>query len=254
MQLHTRFRSLATTLIVLAIAGLAFGCPSTFHYRTLQSEFIEAAHADNQASVDPLSASTADASYASIAAELTPERIAELDPKLRGNAWVIRSYSHWRSGRYRDAIASADIGLKTDGVGPRDRILLQLLPALAVDSEAKDLWVAKNRTLTAADYAPFKQAFTQAYGEIRKAESLVDANTAPSTTYYIAYHQWRIVTNWNIVIASVDKDAVVSPARSAARADAEKVVGEELSRKADAARDKIPDWHPLRQLIKAQGG
>ena len=37
-------------------------------------------------------------------------------------------------------------------------------------------------------------------------------------------------------------------------ADAEKVVGEELSRNADTARDKIPDGYPLRQLIKAQGG
>jgi len=254
MRLHTRSRTLPIAIVVLCIAGLTSGCPSTFHFRSVQSEFIEAARADNQAAVDPLSESTADASYASIAADLTPERIAELDPKLRGNAWVIRSYSQWRSGRYREAIVSADAGLKTDGVGPRDRILLQLLPALAVDSEAKDLWVAKNRTLTEADYGTFKQAFTQAYGELRKAESLVDASTAPSTRYYIKYQQWRIVNDWSIVIASVDKGAVPSPARNAARADAEKVVGGKLSEDADRARDAIPDGHPLRQLIKAQGG
>src|SRR5262245_31333358 len=203
--LPPRVSAFATlSFIALAVAGLTAGCAvpttfaapaTTFQYRALQNQFIEAARADNQAAVDPLSASTADAAYASIAAELTPERIAELDPKLRANAWVIRSYSLWRSGRYKDAITSADIGLKTEGLGPRDRVLLELLPALAVDSEAKDLWTAKNRTLTAADYAPFKEAFTQAYFQLSKVETLIDANSAPKPTYYVAYHRWRILND-----------------------------------------------------------
>ena len=251
MPLRPRARFLvAPVLIALAIASLASGCASTFQYRALQSRFMEAAQADNQAAVDPLSASTADTAYAPIAAELTPERIAELDPKLRANAWVIRSYSLWRSARYQDAIASAGTGLKTDGLGPRDRILLLLLPALAVDSEQRDLWVAKNRTLTGADYPPFQQAFSLVYGELGKASA--DVSSAPSTMYYVEYQRWRILNDWNIVLGSIDKDDSDSPARREARALAEKVVGSQLTDAADAARKKIPDGHPLRQLIEAQ--
>jgi hypothetical protein len=253
MQRPTRSLSLTTALVALVLAGLAAGC-ATFQYRALQRDFIEAARTDNEAAVDPLAASAADtgAAYASIASALTPERIAGLDPKLRANAWVIRSYSQWRAGQYREAINSADSGLKAPGVGPRDRVLLQLLPALVVDSEMTDRWIEKNRKLNEAEYAPFGKAYAEAYGELGKADDLVDASTAPSTRYYVAYQRWRILSNWSLVIASVD--TMTSPARRAALADAEKVVGGPLSRAADAARDRIPDGHPLRQLIRSQGG
>src|SRR5262245_42975947 len=135
-------RSLA--FAVVACAVLVAGCPSTFQYRSVQTQFIEATRADNAASVDPLSASPAEAPYLSIVADLTPDRIAEVDPKLRGNAWVIRSYAQWRSGSYKEAINTASAGLKAPGLGPRDRILLTLLPALAIDSEAIDRWNKKN--------------------------------------------------------------------------------------------------------------
>jgi len=252
-------RRLSPLFALLVIAGLAGGCPSTFQYRGIQSQFIEATRADNQSAVDPSSAdplvqSTAAAAYPSIAAELTPERIAALDPKLRGNAWDIRGYSQWRAGLYKDAVGSSTSGLATPGLGPRDRILLQLLPALAVDSEAKDMWAAKKGTLTEADYPPFQESFAEACRALGKAQDLIDESTAPSTQYYLAYQRWRILNNWNIVIGSIDKQNASSPARVAARAQAEKTVGSELSAAARAARDSIPSGVPLRQLIKAQGG
>ena len=252
-------RRLSPLFALLVIAGLASGCPSTFQYRGIQSQFIEATRADNQSSADPLVQSTAAAgggssTYASIAGELTPERIAALDPKLRGNAWVIRGYSQWRAGLYKDAVGSSASGLATPGLGPRDRVLLQMLPALAIDSEMKDLWVAKKETLTEADYPPFREAFTEAYRVLGKAQNLIDESTAPSTKYYLAYQRWRILNDWNIVIGSIDRENTPSSTRNAARAQAEKIVGGTLSDVAAAARDTIPPGTPLRQLIEAQGG
>jgi len=252
MRRHPPSLSLAIALAAL-VAGLAAGC-ATFDYRALQRDFIEAARTDNELAVDPVAASAADtaAAYTSIGGTLTPERIAALDPKLQGNAWVLRGYSQWRAGQYKEAVNTADAGLKAPSVGPRDRVLLQLLPALAVDSEQTDNWIKLNRKLTGPQYAPFGKAYAEAYGELGKADDLVDASTAPSTGYYLAYQRWRILSNWSLVIASVE--TMASPARAAAQAEAEKVVGSKLSTAADAARDRIPSTNPLRQLIRSQGG
>src|SRR5262245_16504629 len=112
MRRHWPSLSLPIALAALALVSLTAGC-ATFAYRALQHDFIEAARTDNALAVDPVAASTADtaATYTSIAAALAPERIAALDPKLQGNAWVLRGYSQWRAGQYREAINTADAGL-----------------------------------------------------------------------------------------------------------------------------------------------
>lgn len=247
-------RFLATTIATFGLAALAIGCPATFQYRALQTNFMEAAHLDNVATVDPLSESTADASFAAIVTDLTPARIAALDPKLRGNAWVIRGYSQWRSRQYEDAINSADSGLKTANLGPRDRVLLTLLPALAVDAEVREAWLAKQPSLTPADYAPMATQFTNAYRQVGKAKSLYDADTAPSTKYYVAYQEWRIVNDWQIAIGSIEFDSGESPARSAARAAAEQVLGRKFDVALESVRGEIPKDHPLRAMIAARSG
>lgn len=248
-----RSRPVSALFLVVLAAG-AIGCPATFRYRNIQTEFMEAARLDNLATVDPLSESTAEASYTSIAAELTPQHIERLDRKLHGNAWVIRSYSQWRSKQYVEALDSARRGRDVKELGPRDRVLLALLPALVVDAEARDKWTAQGRRLTGADYPPFEKAFRQAYGELRQAATLLDASTAPSTTYYVAYQRWRIVNDWRIVIASIDDQDPLAPAMLKARVDAQQVVGRPLADEMRAAEKSIPDWHPLREMIAAQSG
>jgi hypothetical protein len=245
---------LSLTVPVVALAVAAAGC-STFQYRAIQTQFSDAARADNDSSVDALSASTAETAYAAIVTDLTPDRIAKLDPTLHGNAWVIRSYSQWRSGHYTEAIDTAGTGIATPGLGARDRVLLTLLPALAIDSQAVDRWNAKRQQLTGAEYADFGRDFSTAYGELEKTKSAIDASAAPSTRYYVAYQRWRILNDWSIIIGTIDWDLPGnSAARQAARGAAETLVGGTLSSAAKDARDSIPDGHPLRQLIKAQGG
>ncbi len=239
---------------VIAVAAMVVGCASTFQYRAVQRDFMEAARIDNLATADPLSASTAAASFGTIVSDLTPEKIADLDPKLRGNAWVIRGYSQWRAGQYREAIVSADAGGDAASLGPRDKVLLEMLPALAVESEQYDAWVAKQRVLSTADYPPFAAGFREAWEQLGKAANLMDEQTAPSTRYYLAYQRWLLLTNWRLVIASINREQPGDSAREAARCAAEKVVGEKLDVAAAKQRDAIPGWYPLRDLIKAQGG
>jgi hypothetical protein len=255
MTTRGRARLVANATLLLAFALVTLGCQSTFQYRAIQSDFIQAVRIDNEASVDPLSASTAEASYASIAADLTNERIGKLDEKLRGNAWVIRGYSEWRAGLYKDAIASAERGTRETVLGPRDQILLELLPALATDSETRSKWLEMGREITGSDdYEDFQTRFKNVYAQIGVAEASVGPSTSPSTKYYVAYHRWRILNNWRMVIASVDKQDPLSTAQANARSQAEAVVGGDLELAADKARDAIPTPHSLRQLIKSQGG
>lgn len=239
-------------LLFLALPLIAASCPRSFEYRAIQGDFIEAARIDNQAAVDPVFESSARASYARIAEELSAERIAELDPKLRPNAWVIRSLSLWRAGRYKEAIASADTGSRVEGLGPRDQVLLALVPALAVDSEAKDDWMAAGRELSSLEaYAPFQTSFEQAFAQIEKAEQLLGESAAPSTSHYVSYQRWRVLNDWRIVIASIDREAALSELRSAAKESAKSRVGKSLKDAAREAREAIPEPHPLHQLIIA---
>ena len=255
MKTHVRARFISNAVLLLAFALVSLGCRSTFQYRAIQSDFIQAVRIDNEAAVDPLSASTAEAAYASIAGDLTNERIGELNEKLKGNAWVVRGYSEWRAGLYKDAITSAEKGTRETVLGPRDRILLELLPALATDSETRDEWLEMGREISGTDeYRDFQTRFKNIYAQLGVAEASVGPSTSPSTKYYVAYHRWRILNNWRMVIASVDKQDPLSAAQAEARSQAEVVVGGDLKLAAIKARDEIPAPHPLRQLIKSQGG
>ena len=59
MTTRGRARLVANATVLLAFALVTLGCQSTFQYRAIQSDFIQAVRIDNEASVDPLSASTA---------------------------------------------------------------------------------------------------------------------------------------------------------------------------------------------------
>ena len=239
-----RAPALWTVLLVLT----AVAC-STLHYRQIQSDFEQAVLADN-AQLDPI-IDRSDALYREVAAALTNERIAQLDPQLRANAWMIRAFSEWRSRQLARALASAERGRAAGPVAhSRDDVLLHLIPALVIDSEVMQAWLDAGQTTDPALYASTQETdFRTAVAKIDEARARLGPATPLSTRYYAAYQRWRVLQNWRGVIREIPD----RPARKAAR-DRAQVGGKPLKEAAAAARDAIPANHFLALQIRAEGG
>lgn len=250
MRLMNRSRLLARSVLVALLALAAPAC-TTFEYRQVQGDFEEAVLADN-AQINPIIDRSQEL-YEEVAAELTDERIAKLDPRLRANAWLLRSFSEWRSGQLAEARKSAEQGLEADPVEhSRDDILLHLIPALVIDSEVMTAWGASGRQTDPAEYAAsWEKDFGTALAKVAEAKARIGPATPSSTTYYVEYQRWRILQNWREVINSIP-DAQRAQ-RTVAR-DRAKVDGKALQDAAQESRDAIPATHFLRQQIVAQGG
>lgn len=262
-------KALAFVVLVTTASGCPLSSVRTFQYRAVQADFMAAVRDDNVAAVDPLAKSAAGAGYPQIVEQLTPERIAELDPRLRPNAWVIRAYSQWGAAGTpgadtqrltTDAVASAESGIGSIAAsglpkGSRDEVLLTLLPALAIDRHVGADWDRRGRALTPQSYASdFAPRFE---GAVTRLDAAADAETAATPNdakYYLTYQRWRIVQNWSAVILSIAGADATRSAREAALTKLQAPNGvTTLTKYGDTLRDAIPDGHPLRALIAAQG-
>ncbi len=226
--------------LFVALALVAASCPRTLAYREVQEDFETAVLTDG-AGLDPRE----------VAASLDDARIAQLDPKLRANAWLLRAFAEWRSGALADAKASAGRGISAGPVsGSRDDVLLHLLPALLIDTQVMDAWQAGPKTPTLESYrAGPARDLTTALASLSDAERRIGPATPASTEHYLAYQRWRILQNWREIISHLPSAAARNTARAEAQQD-----GRILREAADAARDSIPRGSPLRHRISTQGG
>lgn len=240
-------RRLTSWLLTIVIALAAVGCTTT-EYRQIQSDFEQAVRSDNAqlALID-----RSGLLYEAVATELSDQRIAELDEKLRPNAWLLRSFSEWRSGKLTEARASAQKGLDANPqAGSRDDVLLHLMPALVIDSEIMTAWAGAGKVTDPANYnASQKRDFETALEKLDDATETFGLNTPQSTKHYVEYQRWRIIQNWREVISRIED----GPTRIDAK-DAALVNGKTLKAAAEAAKNSIPPDDPLRLQIIEQGG
>ena len=261
--MQTRIRLWLRYFSIALLAACIAGCDNlregslkgTFDYREVQREFGEAVQLDNLATVDPFVDGQSAPRYASVADTLTEERITALDDRLEPNAWMLRAVAQWRSGRYKQAIGSAEHGLRSPALAAqsRDHILLTLLPALAVDSELRDRWLAQGKKTNMGDYegnAGYRRSFETAFDRLREAEALMGAATPTSVRYYVSYQKWRLLSDWQSVIGALPNEALFT-AQDAATAFLE---GTSLETAAAASAKTIAAGTPLRQAIQAAGG
>jgi len=159
--------------IAFAIGALLLtGCQSTNRLREAQSAFSEAARADNHVLLaalldrpgspvqpgsgqplpgsagdqDLLSASASRAGYAAALLslrQLTPRETAQLkSDRLWGTTLTLRALAQWRLGQFDEALRTVHTAeaLPGEQLHPRDRTVLEILPALvAIDHAAA--WV-----------------------------------------------------------------------------------------------------------------
>lgn len=267
MGLHTKMVPGWIALLWLAPLVSLLGCTlsrgsrptETLTYRSIQRDFNEAVLLDNTTAVDPFGEGQSALMYQEIAAKLTREQIERLDERLHANAWLLKAVAEWRSGQQQAAIASAESGLRAKGLQPhsRDHLLLTLLPALAVDSEMKEKWIAKGRVTTVQEYTAedgYKRDFQTVFAYFDRAERTLGPGTPGSAIWYLHYQKWRVLNDWRLLIASLQGPGSTE-ARKTARTEAAAILGiDNLENEADRQRDAIPESHALRQLIRAQGG
>ena len=246
--MNSRFKLSLKLPLLLAAVALSLAACRTLEYRTVQSDFEQAVRADNAG--NPFSRQHED-----IVTRLTPEYIGNLEPKLRPNAWMLRAVSAWRSGMTNAPEQSARSGLAETNLvhGSRDEIVLAMIPALVTDSDLQRRWLAASRTLTEDPYkTTYEPGFKAALRELSdEAEAKMNERTPVDARAYYHYHRWRILLNWAAVIASVKPVSAAGAAQDRANAF---VNTNGLDNAAAFQRDKIPGDHPLRGLIRAQGG
>ncbi len=248
MNANPRLGKAIKLLLLVALSLGSLTACHTLDYREVQSQFQEAVQADNSGT--PFTRQHAD-----IVDHLTPDYIAKLDPRLRPNAWTLRAISAWRAGLTNDvAEQSAAHGLKepTLVAGSRDQVVLMMIPALVVDSDLLRRWLAANRNVTNNYGAVFEKGFQAALRELQKVPPVMNERTPVDARAYFHYQRWRILQNWTSVIGNL------KPVEAAAEANqrAKDFIGNPagLVAAANDDRDQIPNDHPLRALIRAEGG
>ena len=261
-----RTRPLLTVLSAAALASC--GLFQTLDYREVQSRFNEAVALDNGATVsgNPF----AEADYEGVLQDLTSEDIDLLEPRLRANAWLLRSFAEWRTDRLgsEGAAHSAANGLaQKPATGSRDEVLLRLMTALVIDRELELAWGAAGQQLSLAAYNPGEHAvaaptqtrdyesdFATALDAWNRAKRAAGAATPPTTLYYLEYQRWRILQNWQAVIFSIQAGDDTDAVRGKELRDAGGIAGQQLKDLERESLQAIPENHALRALIRAVSG
>lgn len=252
MKTISKIHQSSMWIICLLTLSVFSGC-ETLDYRAVQAQFEVAAQADNNLSPSVFTEGSVftDPGYQPVLDQLTDEFIAGLDSDLRANAWLLRGISEWRSMELTDALESANRGLESNPQeGSRDHVLLELLPALLFDSEIAIEVRNLNNGLSLDAYAQVKTKYESAFAKVEDAMDAFGPGTPASTQFYVHYHRWRMLQNWQQII--VDLDANGQQRAAQMREAASIFESATLDDEAEKAMLAIPPSQPLRQLIDAK--
>lgn len=238
---------------LLTLVSLLLTACQTLDYRQIQNDFNQSVQAEN--SGVPFMDQ-----HLSVLQSLTPEYIAKLDPKLRPNAWMLRAVSAWRVSSNELADESVIRGLKEPALvaGSRDQIILEMVPALVIDSDLRRRWNEAGQTLAATEYRQtYEVGFKAAWNRLsNNAGPAINRATSDDVLAYFHYQRWRLIINWNAVVGSVqpEDEAREARRRAATFLGVSDVASGPLLEAARREAAQIPQGNALRELIKAQGG
>ena len=260
MKSHRLYLSLFQLIVFFAASGCA-----TLQYRAVQNQFENAVRADNERFAIPFTEPSS--GYQAVADQLTADYINALDPKLRPNAWTLRSVSQWRAGELAEAVGSSLEGLaEIDRLKPqatqlengRDSIILTMVPGLVEDARVRERFRERGTANIVEDYREYSDRFRSAIRALAEARKKVAAPTPPEVVQYWNFQVWRVLANWLSTISKLPRDARIeanSEADSfirtafpnAALADVSDIV-----KAMNSAIAAIPDGHPYRMLIELE--
>lgn len=242
-----RHRSFLLACLLLAACS---GISLTLNFSRVQTEFENAFRSDH---LYTGRISAAPAGYHHVIHSLSTASISLLDARQRPAAWMMRAVSEWRTGSLDKATASAASGLAASPrPHSREQVLLTMMPALVTDSQIITAWKADGMAFTAEQYAPMESAYLGAIKSLDAAQAAMDSSTPASVRNFHAYHQWRILFNWETIIDTLSGGSTV--ADQFLRNLRPRFDGLDLLDMANAARQSVPAGDPLRVIMDAEMG
>jgi len=97
-----------------------------------------------------------------------------------------------------------------------------------------------------------ESAYLGAWKSLNAAQSAMDSSTPASVRSFLAYHQWRVLFNWETLIDNLSGGSTV--ADHVIRNIRPHFDGRDLLDMADAARQSVPVGDPLRVIMDAEMG
>jgi len=247
-------------LTFAAVLVLACGCATT-KFREIQADFNAAAQADNVQTVNAVGVFAAQgSSYDDVLAALSDDLIDRLNDKLKGNAYTMRAIAQWRTGKSSMACETARLALndrsKVPTLGARDRILLRLMRALAVDGDLMSRFSRlphdeKGDVIlpNAIYWSDYPASFRLAVSEIDKILSEAADPIPPEVMDYARFQKWRVLQNWRIVATRISGDNRLVLRNAAVSAEATGLK-KSLNELIDSAK-KDAEHSPLFKVMQA---
>lgn len=283
----TKCRSLQRFWFFAAIILFISGCPSISKYQDIQKDFTKAVESDNIQSYDPQMlgtlTTTYQQNYESVLERLNEPDIQKIDRRLHMNAYTMKAISQWRTGKLkeaRDTVALAQ-GKPELTVGPRDKVVLMILPALITDQELtqryrripltrpvtsddqggppKNQRVPLTRQVTPDDYEKnYVKKYAETAAALKEAIRQFPPDLPEDMLYFVHYQRWRILNNWNIVSTSLkaakqkDPDTQMVADRDLrlnAYQNIKNNLGASLEDEIQKEKESVPQTNPLWNLM-----
>ncbi|MHB1082769.1 MAG: hypothetical protein ACYC67_25470 [Prosthecobacter sp.] len=240
-------RSFVLACLVLAACS---GISPSLDFSGVQTEFEQVFRSDHlyTGRISP-----APAGYQRVIRSLSTADINRLDETQRPVAWMMRAVAEWRTGSLVKATASSASGLSASPrPHSREQVLLTMIPALVTDSHIVSAWKTAGMAYTPEQYAPVESAYLGAMKSLDAAQAVTDSTTPSDARNLLAYHQWRILFNWETIIDTLSGGSTV--ADQVIRKLRPRFDGHDLLDMADAARQSVPAGDPLRVIMDAEMG
>jgi hypothetical protein len=237
---------LLTSLLLGACSELS----PTLDFQRVRTEFEQALHTDR---LYTGRISAAPSGYQGVMNSLPVTGITKLEPKLRPTAWMMRAVSEWRTGSFTKAKVSAVSGLAANPAPhSREQVMLTMIPALVTDAEVLIAWKGAGMAYTAGQYAAVESSYRQALRTLDAAQALMDSSTPEAARNFQAYHEWRVLFNWETIINSLKGGSAVVD--EAIRSSRSHFGGRDLLDLANTVRQKVPPGDAFRVIMDAEMG
>lgn len=199
--------------------------------------------------------------YRAVVSAISDTDFSRLEPEELSEAWMMWVVSLWRSGNLQQAQMVAQDALRGSWLAPgsRERVLTRLVEALSHDELIREAWGVRGSDL-ALFVERYQSQFGAAANGIQTTISEMDSTTPADVRHYVAYQRWRVIQNWRQVLSGLPGEDSIAAHEESAKAFvpiqglSDSQILEVLRNEAETSRDSIPSDHPLRELIRADGG